>query len=60
MTKGSDKETLDGINRKCLENTIDSLKSGKFKFRPSRRVEIFKSNGKMRPLGLQSPRDNIK
>jgi len=35
------------------------LKSGKFNFKPNRRVEIPKSNGKMRPLGISSPREKI-
>jgi group II intron reverse transcriptase/maturase len=59
MTKGLTNETLDGINWKWFEKTAEDLKSGKFNFSPNRRIEIPKSNGKMRPLGIGTPREKI-
>jgi len=59
MTEGSDKETLDGINNDYFEKTMKRLNDESFQFKPSRRVYIRKKNGKMRPLGISSPRDKI-
>jgi retron-type reverse transcriptase len=59
MTPGTDKITLDGIEEKWFEETSNSLGLGKYKFNPTRRVYIPKANGKMRPLGVGSPRDKI-
>lgn len=59
MTPGSDKETLDGISEEWFENTSQNLVKEQFSFRPTRRVYIPKANGKMRPLGVASPRDKI-
>jgi retron-type reverse transcriptase len=36
-----------------------SLKNRKFRFKPSRIVLIPKANGKMRSLGVPSPRDKV-
>ncbi len=59
MTPGVDEETLDGISAKAIRETISQLKDHSFKFRPSRRELIPKANGKMRPLGIPSPRDKV-
>lgn len=59
MTPGTDGETLDGIGLKWVKETIESLKTRKFKFKASRRIEIPKKNGKLRPLGIPSPRDKV-
>ena len=59
MTPGPDKETLDGISEEWFENTSQLLTNQSFRFKPTRRVYIPKANGKMRPLGIASPRDKI-
>ena len=59
MTKGTDNETLDGITFSYFENLSRDIVSGKYKPNPFRRVEIPKANGKLRPLGISSPRDKI-
>jgi len=60
MTPGTDSETLDGINMSWFENLKKELRTNAFQFRPARRLEIPKPNGKgTRPLGIASPRDKI-
>jgi group II intron reverse transcriptase/maturase len=60
MTPGVDKETLDGLNLAWFEKLQKDLNTNKFQFRPARRLEIPKANGKgTRPLGIASPRDKI-
>ena len=59
MTRGVDRVTLDGIDYKWFDLVAMDLKSGKFNFKPNRRVEIPKANGKTRPLGIGSPREKI-
>lgn len=59
MTKGIDKETLDGINQEWFESTAKKMKDCSFQPRPARRVYIPKKNGKLRPLGISSARDKI-
>lgn len=58
-TPGTDNETLDGINIKYFEKLQKELRTGIFSFRPSRRMEIPKANGQMRPLSIASPRDKL-
>jgi group II intron reverse transcriptase/maturase len=57
MTPGTDKETLDGISKDYFKKLSKSLIEESFQFKP--RVYIPKANGKMRPLGIPSPRDKI-
>lgn len=59
MTPGPDEETLDGISIDTFKKLSDSLKNESFQFKPVKRVYIPKANGKMRPLGIPSPRDKI-
>jgi retron-type reverse transcriptase len=59
MTRGTDSETLDGISNSYFDKLVEELKSEKFQCRPTRRTFIHKSNGKLRPLGISSPRDKI-
>jgi retron-type reverse transcriptase len=59
MTAGVDGKTLDGFSIKTIMGLIDSLKDESFQFKPAKRTYIPKANGKMRPLGIPSPRDKI-
>lgn len=59
MVPGSTEETLDGISREWFVETAHKLVSESYTPAPSRRVFIPKANGKMRPLGIGSPRDKI-
>jgi group II intron reverse transcriptase/maturase len=59
MTPGSDNETLDGISKYFFKKLSKSLEDESFQFKPVKRVFIPKANGKMRPLGIPSPRDKI-
>lgn len=59
MVRGTDNELLDGIPRSWFQRTSLALKAGRFKFRPSRRVNIPKEGGGFRPLGVACPRDKI-
>jgi group II intron reverse transcriptase/maturase len=60
MSPGTDSETLDGINSTWFENLKKAIRTNTFQFRPARRIEIPKPNGKgTRPLGIASPRDKI-
>lgn len=59
MTPGIDQITLDGISKETFQNIIESMKNESFQFKPGRRVNIPKPNGKTRPLTVASPRDKI-
>lgn len=59
MTNGVGKGTLDGFSNQKIKNMIQKMKDRSFKFKPSRRIAIPKSNGKMRYLGIPSPTDKI-
>jgi len=57
---GVHKEKLDGINLAWFENLKKELHTNQFQFRPARRLEIHKLNGKCtRPLGIASSREKI-
>lgn len=60
MSKGTTRETLDGINHKWFENTAREIRTGKFSFSPTRRVMIPKpGKTELRPLSGGSPREKI-
>lgn len=59
MTPGLDKETLDGFSKDKIRKIIESMKNRSFKFKPSRRIEIPKPNGKMRKVGIPNQVDKI-
>jgi retron-type reverse transcriptase len=59
MTPGILPTTLDGLSLEVIDEIINSLRKGTFKFQPGRRVQIPKANGKMRPLTIAPPRDKL-
>lgn len=59
MTAGGDGTTLDGFSLSTIARLTASFRDESFQFKPARRVYIPKANGKMRPLGIPSPRDKI-
>lgn len=59
MTKGTTNETLDGLSWEWFTKLGKDINKGAFNFTPARRVLIPKSNGKTRPLGINSPREKI-
>lgn len=59
MTPETDKVTLDGYSEEVVDQVISALKDQSWQFKPVRRKYIPKANGKLRPLGVPSPRDKI-
>ena len=59
MTPGSDGQTLDGISQNFFRKLSTELITETFQFKPSERIWIPKANGKMRPLGIPTPRDKV-
>jgi retron-type reverse transcriptase len=55
MTKGSTKETVDGMSLAKIDKLIDTLRHERYRWTPVRRVQIPKPRGKgTRPLGIPS------
>lgn len=59
MTPGITPTTLDGMSYEVIEDIINSLRKGSFKFSPGRRVNIPKANGGSRPLTIAPTRDKL-
>jgi len=59
ITPGITPETLDGISINILEELLVELKTEKFQFKPSRKVEIPKRVGGVRNLMIAPPRDKL-
>lgn len=59
MTAGEDNVTLDEISLEALQDICASVRDESYQPRPVRRKFIPKANGKLRPLGIPSPRDKI-
>lgn len=58
-TPGLDNETLDGINKEAFEKIKKDIRTGAYQFKPARIVEIPKSNGGTRKLGIPCAKDKI-
>lgn len=59
ITQILNEEALDVINSDWFEKISNSFKNGLYKFKPSRKTYISKSNGKLRPLIMPSSQDKI-
>src|SRR5438874_190068 len=59
MTPGIGKVTLDGFSEERVASIITRLKSGTYRFKPTRRVYVPKKTGKKRPLGISSGDDKL-
>ena len=58
-TRGVNDDTLDGTSRETFEKIIEQVKSGTYKWNPTRRTYIPKKNGEKRPLGIPTGPDKI-
>jgi len=54
MTKGSTRETVDGMSIQKINDIIDLLKQERYVWTPVRRTEIPKPKGGTRPLGIST------
>ena len=58
-TKGTTAETVDGMSLAKIDRIIDELRYERFRWTPVRRVNLPKSNGGTRPLGLPTWTDKL-
>src|SRR5947199_4412826 len=59
MTPGVTPETVDGTSVEKMELIIRALRDGSFGWKPTKRIYIPKTNGRMRPLGLPTWTDKL-
>ena len=59
MTKGTTAETVDGMSLAKIDRIIDALRQERYRWTPARRVNIPKSNGTTRPLGIPTWSDKL-
>jgi group II intron reverse transcriptase/maturase len=59
MTKGTTRETVDGMSLQKIHDIIDLLRQEQYIWTPVRRTEIPKANGKTRPLGIPTWGDKL-
>src|SRR5439155_26049246 len=52
LTLGTEDDTTDGMSMERIRRIIQDLHNERFRFRPSRRTQVPKKSGGMRPLGL--------
>ena len=59
ITPGVDTTTLDGFSEQRVTAILTRLKTGTYRFGPTRRTYVPKANGKNRPLGISSGDDKL-
>ena len=59
MSPSEDGETLDGFSMKTIERIISEMRTCKFQFKPSKRIEIPKASGGKRIISIPPPRDKV-
>jgi group II intron reverse transcriptase/maturase len=59
MTPGITNETVDGMSQAKIAHMIEAIRHERWRWTPVRRVEIPKSNGKTRPLGIPTWSDKL-
>lgn len=59
MTRGTTAETADGMSMAKINRIIDLLRAERYRWKPGRRVEIPKANGRTRPLGIPTWSDKL-
>ena len=59
LTPGTTAETVDGMALAKIDAIIDALRCERYRWTPVRRVEIPKSNGQTRPLGIPTWSDKL-
>ena len=60
LTAGTDPaDTVQGMSRKRIKAIIQQLADGTYEWKPARRVQIPKRNGKMRPLSIPGWSDKM-
>ena len=59
MTQGITSETVDGMSQEKIAKIIEAIRYERWQWTPVRRVEIPKSNGKTRPLGIPTWSDKL-
>lgn len=59
LTKGTIEETIGGFSLQKIDEIIEQLKAGTFRFSPVRRVYVPNANGKKRSLGVSNFKDKL-
>lgn len=59
LTPGTTDETADGMNLGRIQRIIEDLRYERFRFRPSRRTQIPKADGRTRPLSIPCWSDKL-
>ena len=59
MTPGTTAETVDGMSKRKIGETIELLRNERYRWTPVRRTHIPKGNGKTRPLGIPTWSDKL-